>query len=126
MGSRRTAIAEHLGLTEGKSRRIAEGLLDLGILVTGGHEGSRGGYSVNRDNPWIVRRLVANRDARQAAELGETISAEQLAMLSMGCPVSHERASTRPMDAPGVGEQTCAAQCRTWTAPKVARSRFAS
>jgi hypothetical protein len=90
MGSRRTAIAEHLGLTEGKSRRIAEGLLDLGILVTGGHEGSRGGYSVNRDNPWIVRRLVANRDARQAAELGETISAEQLAMLSMGCPVSHD------------------------------------
>ena len=86
----RTAIAEHLGLTEGKSRRVAEGLLKLEILMTGGHDGSRGGYSVNRTNPWIVRRLVANRDARQAAALGETISAEQLAMLSMGCPVSRE------------------------------------
>lgn len=86
----RTAIAEHLELTEGKSRRIAEGLLELGILATGGHDGSRGGYSVNRANPWIVRRLVANRDARQAAELGETISIDQLALLSMGCPVSRD------------------------------------
>ncbi len=94
----RTAIADHLGLTEGKSRRVAERLLDLGILVTGGHDGSRGGYSVNRGNPWIVRRLVANRDARRAAALAETIDAEQLAALSMGCPVSREVPAERVED----------------------------
>ncbi len=78
----RTMVAQKFGLTPRKARTVLERLEKLGLLASGDFGGASGGYVVDRDNPWVLRRIVALRDARVAMRVAELVTLEQLATLT--------------------------------------------